>query len=220
MYCEMASVIFDKPINKKDHPDERFVGKSAVLGLGYSMSAPKFQEYCALQGRTLDLQLCYNVVDTYRKKFPNIPELWKLLSDTINILYQRRSLTINHALKAENGCLILPSQRRLNYQGLDYNDHEQTWRLPNQKKVYGALIVENCIQAISRDILAEQLLTIHRHYPVVMHTHDEIIAIVPETDAEQAKEFILTTMTTTPAWAPGLPLDAEAAIGKRYGDCK
>jgi DNA polymerase I-like protein with 3'-5' exonuclease and polymerase domains len=53
-----------------------------------------------------------------------------------------------------------------------------------------------------------------------MHTHDELIACVPEADAETALAFLMNIMTTPPTWASTLPLDAEASYGKRYGDCK
>lgn len=36
-YCVMASYIYQKPINKKEHPKERGFGKVVVLGCGYQM---------------------------------------------------------------------------------------------------------------------------------------------------------------------------------------
>jgi DNA polymerase len=37
IYCDMASGIYRRPINKREHPKERGFGKVAVLGLGYGM---------------------------------------------------------------------------------------------------------------------------------------------------------------------------------------
>jgi DNA polymerase len=220
LYSEVASKIFGFPVNKKDYPDERFVGKCASLGLGYSMSAPKFQSYIALQGRILDEKFCYKVVESYRTAFPKIPALWKLFQDNMYLLCRNTNdiTPIHPFIHFQGTNLILPSGRKINFEGLEYYDHN--WRLPNGKKVYGALIVENICQAISRDILAEQILAVHPHYPVIMHTHDELIALVPENKAPIAQQHILDIMTTPPAWAPGLPLNAEADHGKRYGDCK
>lgn len=220
LYSEVASQIFDRPVNKKDNPDERWVGKAAVLGLGYSMSAPKFQAYCALQGRKLDQGFCFSIVETYRKTYFHIPELWKLIQNNMHLLCQKQEKDVGPHFTFYNDFIIMPSGRRLRYEGLHYDDGEQAWRLNNGKRVYGAMIVENLTQALSRDILAQQLLQIHHQYNVVMHTHDEIIACVPENQSEQALKDILTIMTTPPTWGPDLPLDAEAAIGKRYGDCK
>ena len=88
------------------------------------------------------------------------------------------------------------------------------------KGLKGPFIVHNCVQAISRDILAEQILAAEEFYPVVMHTHDEIVWCVPENEAESAKNQLLAIMRTPPAWCSDVPLDAKADIGFRYGDCK
>lgn len=42
IYCDMASGIYRRPINKKEHPKERGFGKVAVLGLGYGMGWTTF----------------------------------------------------------------------------------------------------------------------------------------------------------------------------------
>lgn len=77
IYCDMASVIFGYPVNKKDHPTERQFGKIAILGLGYSMGAKKFQEHCAKEGIIISFKEALRVVKLYRSRYPKIPELWK-----------------------------------------------------------------------------------------------------------------------------------------------
>jgi DNA polymerase len=42
-YCKMATTIFSKPIKKKEHPKERFLGKTVTLGCGYGLGWKKFQ---------------------------------------------------------------------------------------------------------------------------------------------------------------------------------
>ena len=44
VYSQFATQVAGK-INKYDHPEERFVGKTAILGLGYGMGANKFQTH-------------------------------------------------------------------------------------------------------------------------------------------------------------------------------
>ena len=44
VYCDMAETIYGYKVNKKDNPDERRVGKSAVLGLGFQCGADMFKE--------------------------------------------------------------------------------------------------------------------------------------------------------------------------------
>jgi DNA polymerase len=73
VYCAMASLIYGRPITKKDK-DERQVGKVTVLGCGYSMSAPKFAAYC--KANRLDLSAAGTTpeacVEAYRSAYPAI----------------------------------------------------------------------------------------------------------------------------------------------------
>jgi DNA polymerase I-like protein with 3'-5' exonuclease and polymerase domains len=55
--------------------------------------------------------------------------------------------------------------------------------------------------------------------PVLM-SHDEIVLIVPEAEAEYAKEKCIEEMRIAPWWCPGIPLNAEAGIGQSYGEAK
>lgn len=76
-YCELASEIYEKPINKHDHPVERQVGKHAILGLGFGMGAKKFIMTCKIQGGIdIEKKFSRKVVKLYRKKYPQVPELW------------------------------------------------------------------------------------------------------------------------------------------------
>ena len=74
VYSDMASKIYGFPVDKKAHPTERFVGKTAVLGLGYGMSAKKFQLTLSTgaMGPRVDLsdEEALNVVKTYRSRIP------------------------------------------------------------------------------------------------------------------------------------------------------
>jgi DNA polymerase len=240
-YCEMASLIFKKPVTKKD-PDERFVGKSAVLGLGFSMSAGKFQLYCAAQGRKLDAELCEHTVNTYRNTYPKIVQFWRTIGNRLKDLCiagpklpsKWRNPTedvkqintdaqyiINQYLRiTDHQSIRLPSGREISYYGLHYDPEIDGYRLPNNKKVYGALCVENLVQGTARDIMCDMLLRVEQYHSVVMHTHDELVVCVEETRAEEIKAHLLEIMTTPPPWAIGIPLDAEAACGFTYGDCK
>jgi DNA polymerase len=78
-YCKMASVIYNKPINKKDHEfPERFVGKQAILLLGYQGGGPKFRQTCEKYGYfDLPEKLEFQVVKAFREMHPAIVAFWK-----------------------------------------------------------------------------------------------------------------------------------------------
>jgi DNA polymerase len=88
--------------------------------------------------------------------------------------------------------------------------HKQT------RKTYGAKVVENLVQALARIIVMDQMLDIDEKYPVVLTVHDEVICVVPDDQAQTALDFMITTMSTAPKWAEGLPLAAEGGFDTCY----
>ena len=80
-------------------------------------------------------------------------------------------------------------------------------------------MVENICQAVARCVIAEQMLKIAKKYKVVLTVHDAVACIVPEEEAETAKQYVEDCMRWRPSWASSLPLDCEAGIGKSYGEC-
>ncbi len=50
--------------------------------------------------------------------------------------------------------------------------------------------------------------------------HDELIAVVPDAEVEDAKTWVLAQMTMGPAYMPGIPLAADGGAHRRYGMAK
>lgn len=83
---------------------------------------------------------------------------------------------------------------------------------------YGGSLLENVIQAICRDLLADCMLRLaERRIDVVLHVHDEIVAEVSRNYGARGLEIMQREMNTVPAWAEGFPLTAECSIMERYG---
>jgi len=73
------------------------------------------------------------------------------------------------------------------------------------------------VQGIARDLLAEAMLRLEAaNYPVVLHTHDEVVCEVPDGIGD-LKEFN-RLMTAKPMWALELPIAASAWTGTRYAN--
>lgn len=80
---------------------------------------------------------------------------------------------------------------------------------------YGGKLTENVVQAIDRDLLAAAIVRVENEVaPVVMHTHDELVADSADPEGDLVR--ILKIMTTPPAWAAGLPIAAEGGHHRRY----
>ena len=80
-------------------------------------------------------------------------------------------------------------------------------------RLWRGLACENITQATANDILRHSL----RQVDAVLHIHDEIVLEVPEADAQATVTRLHDVMCTPPAWASGLPLEAEVKVMVRYG---
>jgi hypothetical protein len=64
------------------------------------------------------------------------------------------------------------------------------------------------------------MLRVSKRYPVVGTVHDELLAVAPDEEANDAKTWVLAQMTLTPKYLPGIPLAADGGAHRRYGLAK
>ena len=136
VYKYMAADIYGKPVEAITKA-ERFVGKVAVLGLGYNMGWRKFQWTLATGAMgpsvVMDSYDCQNVVHTYRNTRWPIPQLWKNMQSMLQLMLStdivtgagRGSLVVD----CENKKVYLPNGMYLEYPGLQVidNDDPDSW---------------------------------------------------------------------------------------------
>lgn len=85
----------------------------------------------------------------------------------------------------------------------------------HRMETYGGRLFENVVQAVSRDIQADALLRCEAAgYPIIMHTHDEGCAEVPE--GWGSVEHMEAVMSERPAWAAWWPIRAAGWRDHRY----
>ena len=83
--------------------------------------------------------------------------------------------------------------------------------------LWGGSITENIVQAISRDLLGYWVLEFEKAgIPIVLTSHDEAVGCVPVSGAGDKLEQMLEIMKVGPAWAEGLPLNAEGCLSEHY----
>jgi DNA polymerase len=83
--------------------------------------------------------------------------------------------------------------------------------------LYGGLLVENIVQAVSREVLAEAMVAAAAEgYEIVLHVHDEIVTEVPIGHPLADHRRLVEIMRRTPPWRHDLPIDAEGWTGTRY----
>ena len=84
----------------------------------------------------------------------------------------------------------------------------------------GPFVVHNCTQGTARIVMTDAMLRVEKRYPVVGTVHDELLALIPEEEAEEGLAWVLEQMTVEPKWMPGIPLNADGGYAKRYGEAK
>jgi DNA polymerase len=231
VYKIMASAIYGKDVTEITK-DERFVGKTTILGCGYGMGAKKFQAQLKNFNVEITLVEATRIIDTYRATYPKIVELWKSAALALKSILQKQHATLGRGdiLKVEGvKGILLPNTLYLRYPNLrklqdDDGEIELVYDTKKGKaviptRIYGGKVIENVCQALARIVIGEQMLLVAKKYRVVMTVHDAIACIVPTEQVEAAKEYVEMCMRTRPDWGMELPLNCEAGYGESYGDC-
>jgi DNA polymerase len=225
VYSKMASSLYGKPIDKDRNPDERFVGKTVVLGCGFGMGAAKFKEMMRQKGKDIPDAEAQRIINVYRKVNHRIVALWQTLSADLSRIALGVDMDHGFYSVSKNG-IHLPNGLTIRYPGLIQT--QDGW-IYNQKgkvtRIYGGKATENLIQALARIVVGEQMVRIDDYVRriggrVWLMAHDEVCTVVPEDCAEEAKAKMLQIMSVPPAWAPDLPVAAEAGIGDNYAEAK
>ena len=222
VYCQFASQIYNRLITK-DNKLERYVGKTAILGLGYGMGAEKFQYTLASGSPSVDVNIetARSIVQQYRGTYYNIPRLWSVCKQLLFSMMDRNQLgNIYGPLSVSNNAIKLPNAMFLKYPSLQYINGEFLYKGRNDSMIrtHGPRVCENIIQALARIVITDQILAVHNTsgLDVVLTVHDEIISLASKENPNETLDQILAIMKKPPDWCPDLPLDAEGHFGKVY----
>jgi DNA polymerase len=230
VYKIMASAIYGKA-QSEITKEERFVGKTTILGAGYGMGAAKFKVQLKTFGVDIEEGEAARIIQVYRETYPAITKLWKQAGRALDAIAEDKSSEVGKqgilqvdglkGIKLPNGLYIkYPNLRKqVKDGGTEYVYDTKRGKAVFPNKIYGGKVVENVCQALARIIIGEQMLRIAKKYKVVMTVHDAIACVAPEAEAKTAQEYVEICMRMRPDWALGLPLNCESGMGKSYGEC-
>lgn len=236
-YAEMATKVYNRPINRKVDKIEGMVGKALILGAGYGLGGLGFWTQCVLNGILISQATALDAIRTYRAENDMIVQHW----------YDQENAAIGAVLRPgtrvicgrvewllRGGVLFarLPSGRALAYPYARVADKPDRHGEPRPRlhyrcilpgtntwgeiDTYGAALVENIVQAIARDLLTYiMLLSEDEGVPNVLSVHDELVAESRQPDAALA--VLKDIAACVPHWAPGLPVSVDAGVMGRYG---
>ena len=223
VYKYMACMIYGVSADKVT-PEQRFIGKTTVLGAGYGMGAIKFQAQLKNMGKDLDYDTCRFIIKQYRQVNRFIADWWNQLNGVLTYMTVQKPVVVDRVGLMETSPftgIALPNGLFLNYPELQRHSNGDftyaTRQGPN--KIYGGKVAENICQAVARCIIGEQMIQIEKRYRVVLTVHDAIACVVPQDEADEARAYIEQCMRTSPSWAKNLPLNCESGMAQNYGDC-
>lgn len=228
IYCRTASRMFGVPVEKHGvNGHLRQKGKIATLACGYQGALGALKAMGGIDMGLSEDEL-QSIVDSWREANPNIVSLWWDIDSVVKRVVKTRTKEEykNLVISYEKGILFieLPSKRRLAYPktkiGMNRFGGESVvyegivvgnkW---DKIESYGGKFVENIVQAIARDILAESMIRLEKKgFNIVMHIHDEVVIESDSSSIEEINEI----MSAVPEWAPGLILDADGFESEFY----
>lgn len=237
IYEASASQMFGVPIEriKKGNPEYalRQKGKVAELALGYQGGAGALINMGALDMGIPEDDLP-DIVQRWRDTNKRICDLWyKMNSAAVEAISTGCSVGVGRLLvsceydaahEVEYLTVLLPSGRKLYYNSpqigenkwggpsISYMGMDQTTKKWKRIETYGGKLVENCVQAVARDCLAQAIESLEKEgLPVVFHIHDEVVI---DCRADTATlDDVVNIMSRPIPWAPGLPLNADGWVG-------
>ena len=220
IYCASASQMFKVPVEKHGiNGHLRQKGKIAELALGYGGSVGALKAMGALEMGLTEDEL-YPLVEAWRQTNPNIVSFWwdvdRAAMEAVKFRHEADTHGIHFEYKSGMLFITLPSGRKLAYvkpkigtnkfggQCITYEGIGGTKKW-ERLETYGARLVDNIVQATSRDILCYAMRTL-RCCSITMHIHDELVI---EAEPRMSLKAVCEQMGRTPPWAEGLQLNAD-----------
>ncbi len=234
VYKHNAAATFRVPyadVNK----DQRQIGKVQELACGFAGGVGAFASMGRIYNVILTESESKRMVDAWRRANGWSVPYWSKLEHAYCAAMRNpgREFTAGRTTYLFDGQHLwyaLPSGRVLCYPFARFNDEGEltyakaSWKPAADAKewprarLWRGLACENITQAVANDLLRHALRQLDAEgLGVVLHVHDEIVLEVPEADAERAAARLVEIMCQPPAWAKGLPLNAEVATMVRYG---
>jgi len=211
VYSEFGTKAFKCEVSKTTNHERRRPSKETVLGCGYGLGKEMFSHYMKVKGLGLDRNTTDFLVDSYRREYREIPDLWRTLDGKLKFMERLDGYTdCLGPLTFDGRKIYFPDDLFLDYTDQDFS------------KIWGGKTLENIIQKLAWIVLKDAWLKVRRAFDargrgrVVLPVYDELVCCVPLTDRQWCLDMLGTALVTVPEWAPNLPLAAELFSGDRY----
>lgn len=171
------------------------------------------------------------IIDKYRTTAYPVVGFWAMCESLIERCLADGEEFVYKCVTFRKGEIVLPSGMPVRYNNLrrekDRDTKEVRWVYDTEKNgrrittsLYGGKITNNIVQGTARVVMTDGMLRVAKRYPIVGTVHDELLAVVPDAEAADAKTWVLAQMTMEPKYLPGIPLAAGGGVHRRYGLAK
>lgn len=215
--------------------DDRQIGKVAVLSLGYQGGVKAFQSMALNYNVIVDDAFADKVKKRWRAANKWAPSFWYAAQSAAKKAvkypgqaYKAKKLFYVYDEEWDMLWCILPSGKSLAYPRPRIKDGtlscikanwspaagETNWP---RVDLYGGLLCENATQAVAGEMLFAGMHRMEDYgWPVVGHTHDELLCEVLDEEVAECKAHMMWAMKTATEWSGNLPLNCEIWHGPRY----
>ena len=198
---------------------------TGLLGYAWNMGVRQFTQQDSILS-----------VETFREAYKEVKTFWYAMDNAarkcISSCREVECWPIVFDIKGPFMRMKLPSGRHLHY----FRPKIMDWKTPwgeirptvtyeglNDKKIWARMsthpgkLTENADQAISRDLLVNGMRLAHREgLSIRLHVHDQLVALVPERNADRQLQILKECMQDVPKWSPGLPLGSAGFLSRIF----
>jgi DNA polymerase len=198
-------------------------GKVGILGGGYGMGDKQMRVF-SKNTYHLDLTPAESkqIIVGYRTTHDKVVYFWKSIEHffKFTVAYKAvrefRGLRIQWEPNEDIVSIRLPNTRKLYYHSPRV--HGDTVTTVEHPHLWGGVLTENIVQAMSRDVLVDNIRALEQQgLHVCHHVHDEVVICVDEKDADAVLEKTIQVFKIPPTWAPDWPVSGAGKAMKRYG---
>jgi DNA polymerase len=201
--------------------------KKAIEFLSWQDTEAKLRDIphtCSLYELAMHAVASKRIIDIYRATAYPVVGFWQMCERQIeSALYYGKDYTYK-CLTFRKGRIELPNGMSLHYPNLrrekDEKGRDQWVYGADATKLYAGKVTNNVTQALARIVMTDGMLRVSKRYFIAGTVHDELIAVVPDAEVEEAKTWVLAQMTMEPSYMQGIPLSADGGAHRRYGLAK
>jgi len=230
LYKDFAQKLYNVPLEQVTKP-QRQIGKVAHLGLGFGAGAAAFQKVAKIMGGIdLSLDEAQAITTQWRNTYEDIVLGWRRCHEMLHYIQQGERLIVDPwaMMETSREGIHLPSGRMIRYPALreEVGDNgRKEWVYGSgrhQARIYAGKVTENIVQALARDVIAGNAYQMYKQTKLrpSLAVHDELVYVVPDSDAVDALKTLQTIMRTAPTWWPQLITWSEGDIAQSYGEAK